>query len=168
MIGIGIGISRNGGPSLPALDITTPVSVAWSAGTATITPPVASPVHTGLTYTATVDGVPATITGLTFPAAQGPLSKVIQVTALMTRADYRTTTSTAYADVPAAPAIGFTASPTITGSAAYGATRGLAFTTFGTPALPQPINGCWMASLCPVLPLPPSAAASRIKRSNAT
>lgn len=134
MIGIEIGLNRVGGPSSPALDITTPVSVAWSAGTVTITPPVTTPAFTSISYAALVDGVAVTVTGTTFPAAQGAAPKSVQVTASMTRADYRTTISTAYVDVPAAPAIGFTVSPTITGSAAYGATRGLAFTTFGSPA----------------------------------
>lgn len=99
MIGVEIGINRLArvGVALPQLVLSSPLALSWSpanGGTATITPPVTSPGPPDLiTYTATIDGVPVVISGLTFPAPQGAVAKSLQAVASITVDGFPTRTS---------------------------------------------------------------------------
>lgn len=149
---VGIGRRRPmGGISLPALVVDTEISLAWSSaggGTVTITPPVTTPAFTGITYTATVDGVAVTVTGTTFPVAQGAVPKGVQVTASMSRSGHSGATSSASTTVGAE-----TVPPTITITSYNGSDLGI------TTSEPVTYYYTWSASSTPMTAAAIQAAA---------
>lgn len=71
-----------------SLLITGPMGISWVNGVATIMPATWNAVPDTVTYTATVDGTPVTITGLTFPAPALAVDRALAVTVTATKAGY--------------------------------------------------------------------------------